>query len=61
MVLRVRYSDCVEPDYGADMRGMPQIQLSQQWRAIMEPMQEPLTNRSEGEWCDPVGETFHHD
>jgi L-rhamnose mutarotase len=43
------------------MRKMAADPATQQWWAIMEPMQEPLPNRTPGEWWAEMEEVFHHD
>lgn len=34
---------------------------TQEWWAIMEPMQQPLDTRGEGEWWAAMEEVFHVD
>ena len=55
------YFEYVGQDYAADMRKMAADPATQQWWAIMEPMQEPLPNRAPGDWWADMEEVFHHD
>jgi L-rhamnose mutarotase len=55
------YFEYIGDDYAADMRRMAADPATQRWWAIMEPMQEPLENRAEGEWWASMEEVFHHD
>lgn len=55
------YFEYVGQDYAADMRKMAADPATQCWWSIMEPMQEPLANRAEGEWWAAMEEVFHHD
>lgn len=55
------YLEYVGQDYVADMRKMAADPATQRWWAIMEPMQQPLENRGEGEWWAAMEEVFHHD
>ena len=55
------YFEYVGQDYAADMRRMAADPATQRWWAVMEPMQEPLPNRADGEWWAPLEEVFHHD
>ncbi len=48
-------------DFKADMGRMAADKKTQEWWAIMEPMQEPLTTRREGEWWARMEEVFHVD
>ena len=48
-------------DYKADMARMAADAKTQSWWAIMEPMQEPLENRKDGEWWAEMPEVFHMD
>jgi L-rhamnose mutarotase len=34
---------------------------TQEWWAVMQPMQEPLPTRKEGEWWAEMEEVFHLD
>jgi L-rhamnose mutarotase len=48
-------------DYKADMAKMAECPTTQKWWAIMEPMQQPLDTRKEGEWWAEMEEVFHLD
>ena len=48
-------------DFAADMEKMAADKKTQEWWAIMNPMQEPLENRAEGEWWAGMHEVFHAD
>jgi L-rhamnose mutarotase len=46
-------------DYAADMAKMAADPKTQEWWAIMGPMQRPLETRGEGEWWAEMQEVFH--
>ena len=46
-------------DFAADMARMAADPKTQQWWAIMEPMQQPLESRAPGEWWAGMEEVFH--
>ncbi len=48
-------------DLGADLEKMAAHAKTQEWWAIVKPLQEPLTNRKEGEWWAEMEEVFHLD
>ena len=48
-------------DYAADMAKMAADKTTQEWWAIMEPMQSPVATRKEGEWWANMEEVFHLD
>src|SRR5450755_900720 len=48
-------------DQKADWAKMAAHPKTQEWWAIMEPMQEPVANRKEGEWWAVMEEVFHLD
>ena len=48
-------------DFKADMAKMAADKKTQEWWAIMEPMQEPLPTRQPGEWWARMEEVFHVD
>jgi len=48
-------------DYKADMRKMAADKRTQEWWAVMMPMQQPLDTRKEGEWWAEMEEVFHTD
>jgi L-rhamnose mutarotase len=48
-------------DFTADMDRMAADPKTQEWWAIMKPMQQPLSTRAEGEWWAEMEEVFHTD
>jgi L-rhamnose mutarotase len=48
-------------DFQADMDRMSADPKTQQWWAIMKPMQLPLETRTQGEWWAEMEEVFHTD
>jgi L-rhamnose mutarotase len=48
-------------DHDADMKKMAADPKTQEWWAIMGPMQQPLATRAEGEWWARMEEVFHMD
>jgi len=48
-------------DMKADWEKMAADPKTQEWWAIMKPMQEPLPTRKEGEWWAEMEEVFHMD
>jgi L-rhamnose mutarotase len=48
-------------DFKADMKKMAAHGKTQEWWAVMEPMQEPLATRKKGEWWAEMEEVFHVD
>jgi L-rhamnose mutarotase len=48
-------------DYAADMAKMAADPKTQEWWAIMEPIQLPLETRGKGEWWAAMEEVFHTD
>jgi L-rhamnose mutarotase len=48
-------------DFAADMAKMAADPKTQEWWAIMMPMQDPLPTRAEGEWWANMEEVFHTD
>ena len=48
-------------DYDADMAKMAADPKTQQWWAIMNPIQAPIPTRKEGEWWAEMEEVFHLD
>jgi L-rhamnose mutarotase len=48
-------------DYAADMANMAADAKTQEWWAIMMPMQKPLETRASGEWWANMDEVFHCD
>lgn len=55
------YFEYVGSDFNADMAKMAADPKTQEWWSIMEPMQQPLENRAEGEWWTNMEEVFHLD
>jgi L-rhamnose mutarotase len=51
--------------HGADLKTdwdkMAAHPKTQEWWAVMEPLQDPLTTRKEGEWWADMEEVFHLD
>lgn len=48
-------------NYDADMARMAEDPKTQEWWAIMKPMQDPLPTRAAGEWWADMDECFHQD
>jgi L-rhamnose mutarotase len=48
-------------DFKADMEKMAANRRTQEWWAIMEPMQMPVETAGEGEWWVEMEEVFHTD
>ena len=46
-------------DYEKDMASMATDPVTQEWREIMRPMQEPLSTRAPGEWWALMKPVFH--
>ena len=55
------YFEYVGDDFEADMAKMAADPKTQEWWAIMKPMQRPLATRREGEWWAEMEEVFHMD
>ena len=55
------YMEYVGDDYEADMAAIAADPTTQEWWKIMEPMQQPLEDRAEGEWWKELAEVFHLD
>ena len=55
------YFEYVGDDFEADMARMAADPKTQEWWAIMMPMQAPLETRAEGEWWADAEEVFHLD
>ncbi len=55
------YFEYIGDDYAADMAKMAADPTTQEWWAIMMPMQDPLPTRAEGEWWASMEEVFHTD
>ena len=48
-------------DFEADMAKMAADPKTREWWDIMEPMQDPVSTRKEGEWWANMEEVFHLD
>ena len=48
-------------DFTADMDRMKADPMMRRWWDLMEPMQEPLPTRAEGEWWARMEEVFRHE
>lgn len=48
-------------DLAADMAKMAADSKTQEWWGIMNPLQEPLETRADGEWWANMDEVFHID
>lgn len=48
-------------DYAADMARIEADPKTQEWTALMEPMQKPIETRAKGEWWASMEEVFHLD
>lgn len=55
------YFEYLGHDFAADMAKMAADPKTQEWWAIMSPMQKPLEDRAEGEWWASMKEVFHLD
>jgi L-rhamnose mutarotase len=55
------YFEYVGKDFDADMARMADDPKTQEWWAIMKPMQKPLETRAKGEWWAEMEEVFYHD
>ncbi len=55
------YMEYIGNDFEADMKKMAADPKTQQWWAIMGPMQQPVPNRQQGEWWASMEEVFHLD
>ncbi len=55
------YFEYVGDDFDADMAKMAADPKTQEWWAIMGPLQQPLETREKGEWWANMEEVFHTD
>jgi L-rhamnose mutarotase len=55
------YFEYVGNDFAADMAKMAADPKTQEWWAVMMPMQDPLPTRAAGEWWATMEEVFHTD
>lgn len=53
------YMEYTGDDFAADMAKMAADPKTQEWWAIMEPMQRPVSSRTAGEWWANMEEVFH--
>ena len=53
------YFEYTGTDYAADMAKMAADPKTQEWWAIMIPLQQPLETREPGEWWANMEEVFH--
>ena len=55
------YFEYLGSDLKSDWARMAAHTRTQEWWAVMEPLQEPLATRKEGEWWAEMEEVFHTD
>jgi L-rhamnose mutarotase len=55
------YFEYMGSDFSADMAQMAADPKTQEWWAVMEPMQDPVATRARGEWWASMEEVFHLD
>ena len=55
------YFEYCGQDFATDMARMAADPTTQEWWAIMKPMQDPLATRKDGEWWAEMEEVFHID
>jgi L-rhamnose mutarotase len=55
------YFEYVGTDFAGDMAKMAADPRTQEWWAIMKPLQKPLPTRGPGEWWADMEEVFHLD
>jgi L-rhamnose mutarotase len=55
------YFEYTGVDFKEDMKKMAADPKTQEWWAVMKPLQEPVTNRKSGEWWADMEEVFHLD
>jgi len=55
------YFEYIGGNFEADMAKMAADPKTQEWWAIMEPLQQPVPTRKEGEWWANMEEVFHTD
>ena len=53
------YFEYIGSDFTADMAKMAADPKTQEWWALMMPMQKPLETRAPGEWWAEMEEVFH--
>ena len=55
------YFEYIGDDFAADMQKMANDPKTREWWEHTDPMQEPMEDRSEGEWWATMKEVFHTD
>jgi len=55
------YFEYLGDDFEGDMDRMSADPRTQEWWAVMKPMQVPLSTKKEGEWWAEMEEVFHTD
>ena len=55
------YFEYVGADYAADMAKMAADPATKRWWAVTGPCQEPIVDRTDGEWWASMEEVFHTD
>jgi len=55
------YFEYIGDDFAADMAKMAADPVTQEWWTIMNPMQQPIATRQDGEWWANMQEVFHVD
>jgi L-rhamnose mutarotase len=55
------YFEYLGDDFEGDMERMSADPRTQEWWAVMKPMQVPLSTKREGEWWAGMEEVFHTD
>lgn len=55
------YFEYIGNDFAADMAKMAEDPKTREWWTHTDPLQEPLANRTQGEWWTPIREVFHTD
>ena len=55
------YFEYIADDFAADMAKMAADPVTQEWWALMQPMQQPIATRQKGEWWADMREVFHVD
>jgi L-rhamnose mutarotase len=55
------YFEYIGSNYETDMAKMAAHPKMQDWWTLMEPMQDPISNRTQGEWWARMEEVFHTD
>jgi L-rhamnose mutarotase len=55
------YFEYVGDDYEADMAAMAADAATQRWWSVCNPLQSPVSNRTDGEWWHELREVFHTD